>query len=188
MSTVDTGGIRVGARLRSRRQELGLTMSEVAERSGLTAGFLSQLERDQTSVSLSSLARICEALGITIGSLTDHPALGRLIRRDERQRSVVGGESGEHFIISSPAERRFHAIETHIPPGGSAGEPPYTFPAESELVVCLSGTLELRVGETTYVLEEGDTFTYSPRDAHTWRNPSETDDAHVIWFSVPNPY
>ena len=111
---------------------------------------------------------------ITIGSLTDRPALGRLIRRDERQRSVVGGESGEHFIISSPAERRFHAIETHIPPGGSAGEPPYTFPAESELVVCLSGTLELRVGETTYVLEEGDTFTYSPRDAHTWRNPSET--------------
>jgi transcriptional regulator with XRE-family HTH domain len=184
----ETSTIAIGARLRAVRQQRGMTIAGLAAAAGLTSGFLSQLERDQTSVSLSSLARICEALGITIGSLTDRPALGRLIRRDERQRSVVGGESGEHFIISSPAERRFHAIETHIPPGGSAGEPPYTFPAESELVVCLSGTLELRVGETVYVLEEGDTFTYSPRDAHTWRNPSDTDEAHVIWFSVPNPY
>ena len=184
----ETSTIAIGARLRAVRQQRGMTIAGLATAAGLTSGFLSQLERDQTSVSLSSLARICEALGITIGFLTDRAPLGRLIRRDERQRSVVSGESGEHFIISSPAERRFHAIETHIPPGGSAGEPPYTFPAESELVVCLSGTLELRVGETVYVLEEGDTFTYSPRDAHTWSNPSDTDEAHVIWFSVPNTY
>ena len=184
----ETSSIAIGARLRAARQQRGMTIAEVATAAGLTSGFLSQLERDQTSVSLSSLARICEALGITIGFLTDRAPLGRLIRRDERQRSVVSGESGEHFIVSPSAERRFHAIDTVIPPGGSAGEPPYSFPAESELVVCLSGTLELRVGDTTYVLEEGDTFTYSPRDAHTWRNPSETDEAHVIWFSVPNPY
>jgi transcriptional regulator with XRE-family HTH domain len=180
--------IEIGARLRAARQQRGMTIAELAAAAGLTSGFLSQLERDQTSVSLSSLARICEALGITIGSLTDRPALGRLIRRDDRQRSVVSGESGEHYIISSPAERRFQAIDTRIPPGGSAGEPQYSFPAEAELVVCIEGSLELRVGESTYRLEAGDTFTYSPRDAHTWRNPSETDEAHVIWFSVPNPY
>lgn len=184
----ETSSIAIGARLRAARQQRGMTIAQLADAAGLTSGFLSQLERDQTSVSLAALARICEALGITIGSLTDRPPLGRLIRRADRQRSVVSGESGEHYIVSSPAERRFHAIDTVIPPGGSAGEPPYSFPAEAELVLCLSGTLELRVGDTTYVLQEGDTFSYSPRDAHTWRNPSETDDAHVIWFSVPNPY
>ena len=57
----ETGELRVGARLRARRRELGLTISDVAERAGLTAGFISQLERDLTSASLSSLYRICAA-------------------------------------------------------------------------------------------------------------------------------
>ena len=34
----------------------------------------------------------------------------------------------------------------------------------------------------------GDTLTYSPRDPHTWRNPSEEEDAVVLWFTVPNPF
>ncbi len=47
---------------------------------------------------------------------------------------------------------------------------------------------ELRVGDETHVLEEGDTFTYSPRDPHTWRNPSESEEAVVLWTALPNPY
>ena len=50
------------------------------------------------------------------------------------------------------------------------------------------GSLELRVGEETHLLGEGDTFSYSPRDSHTWRNASETDEAIVIWTALPNPY
>src|SRR6187397_3121369 len=158
MSTVDTGGIRVGARLRSRRQELGLTMSEVAERSGLTAGFLSQLERDLTSASLSSLYRICAVLGLRVGSLIDDVPAGRLIRREEQARRSLALGNAEHLLLSSGDERRFHVTESHIPPGGSA---------EDELVYVLRGSLELRVGDEVHELEEGDTLSYSPRDPHT---------------------
>lgn len=185
MSSVDTGEIRVGARLRARRLEVGLTMSEVAARSGLTAGFISQLERDLTSASLSSLYRICAVLGLRVGSLIDDVPAGRLIRRDD-QALALG--NAEHLLLSPGDERRFHVTESHIPPGGSAGEELYTLPADVELVYVLSGSLELQVDDELHELAEGDTLSYSPRDPHTWRNPSETDEAVVLWIALPNPY
>lgn len=189
MSTApQTGELRVGARLRARRQELGLTISQVAGQAGLTAGFISQLERDLTSASLSSLYRICAVLGIRVGNLVDDVPAGRLIRREEQARRSLAMGDAEHLLLSSRDERRFHVTESHIPPGGSAGEEPYTLPADVELVYVLQGSLELRVGEETHVLEEGDTFTYSPRDPHTWRNPSMAEEAVVLWTALPNPY
>ena len=188
MSVVDTGEIRVGARLRARRLERGLTMSEVAERSGLTTGFISQLERDLTSASLSSLYRICAVLDLRVGHLVDDVPAGRLIRRDEQARRSLALGQAEHLLLSSGDERRFHVTESHIPPGATAGDELYTLPADVELVYVLSGSLELRIGDETHELEQGDTLTYSPRDPHTWRNPSETDEAVVLWTSLPNPY
>lgn len=180
--------LRVGPRLRARRLELGLTIAEVAERAGLTAGFISQLERDLTAASLSSLYRICSVLGIRVGSLVDDVPGGRLIRREEQARRSLALGNAEHLLLSSGDERRFHVTESHIPPGGSAGDEPYTLPADVELVYVLRGSLELRVGDETHLLEEGDTLSYSPRDPHTWRNPSETDEAVVLWTALPNPY
>ena len=184
----EAGEIRVGARLRARRLERGLTITEVAERAGLTAGFISQLERDLTSASLSSLYRICAVLGLRVGDLIDDVPAGRLIRREEQARRSLALGNAEHLLLSSRDERRFHVTESHIPPGGSAGEEPYTLPADVELVYVLSGSLELQVGDEVHELEQGDTLTYSPRDPHTWRNPSETDEAVVLWTALPNPY
>ncbi|HEY7017114.1 MAG TPA: XRE family transcriptional regulator [Gaiellaceae bacterium] len=186
--TTELGEIRVGERLRAARQERGLTISEVAERAGLTAGFISQLERDLTSASISSLYRICAVLGIRVGNVFDDVPRGTLIRRDEQARRPFALGGTEHFLLSSGDERRFHVTESHIPPGGSAGEELYTLPADVELVYVLRGSLELRVGDETHLLEEGDTLSYSPRDPHTWRNPSETDGAVVLWTALPNPY
>ena len=105
----------------------------------------------------------------------------------ENARSLALGDA-EHLLLSSRDERRFHVTESHIPPGGSAGEEQYTLPADVELVYVLSGSLELRVGDEVHELEQGDTLTYSPRDPHTWRNPSATDEAIVLWTALPNPY
>jgi transcriptional regulator with XRE-family HTH domain len=186
--SVSTGEVRVGERLRAARRGRGLTISEVADRAGLTSGFISQLERDLTSASLSSLYRICAALGIRVGDLIDDVPAGRLIRREEQARRSLAMGNAEHLLLSSGDERRFHVTESHIPPGGSAGDEPYTLPADVELVYVLRGSLELRVGDEVHELDEGDTLTYSPREPHTWRNPSETEEAVVLWTSLPNPY
>jgi transcriptional regulator with XRE-family HTH domain len=182
-----TGEAHVGERLRALRRERGLTMAQVAEATGLTSGFLSQLERDLTSVSLSSLARICAVLDVRFGDVLDEAPTGQVIRRrDAAAWRNIGAH--EDLLLSSRDERRFHLMESRIPPGASAGEGLYTFPAEAELVYVLVGRLELRVGDTVHVVEAGDTVTHSPRDPHSWRNPSKTEETVVLWFTVPNPF
>jgi transcriptional regulator with XRE-family HTH domain len=177
----------VGERLRALRRERGLTMAEVATATGLTSGFLSQLERDLTSVSLSSLARICAALDVRFGDVLDDAPSGEVIRRHEaRSWTAVGVH--EDLLLSSRDEHRFHLIESHIPPAAGAGDDPYTLPADVELVYVLAGALELQVEGRLLTLRAGDTFTYSPREPHTWRNASAEDQAVVLWFSVPNPH
>src|SRR5262249_62131512 len=128
------------------------------------------------------------ALPVRAGGLIGAGPAGRLIRRDEQARRSLAMGNAEHLLLSSGHERRFHVTESHIPPGAGAGEELYTLPADVELVYVLRGSLELRVGEETHLLEEGDTFQYSPRDPHSWRNPSETDEAVVLRTALPNPY
>jgi transcriptional regulator with XRE-family HTH domain len=183
-----TNETRIGDRLRAIRHERGLSISQLAGATGLTSGFISQLERDLTSVSLSSLARICAALDVRFGEVLDAPAKGELIRGEEA--SGWDQRIGRHDdLLRSPVEEpRFHLMESRIPPGEGAGEEPYTFQGDIELVYVLEGTLELRVREEVFLLEAGDTVTYTPRDPHTWRNPSSEDETVVLWFTVPNPF
>ena len=188
MSVGQTHQTHIGARLRDIRHERGLSISQLAGATGLTSGFISQLERDLTSVSLSSLARICAALDVRFGEVLDAPQKGELIRREEA--SGWGLPIGRHddLLLSPQSERRFHLMESRIPPGEGAGEEPYTFQGDVELVYVLEGTLELRVRDDVFVLEAGDTVTYAPRDPHTWRNPSADEETVVLWFCVPNPF
>jgi transcriptional regulator with XRE-family HTH domain len=59
--------LRIGGVVRRLREAQALTLRALAERSGFTASFLSQLENDQTSPSISSMERIAGALGVTLG-------------------------------------------------------------------------------------------------------------------------
>ena len=179
--------LRVGARIRALPRERGLTIEQLAAATALTKGFISQLERDTTTPSLSSLARICDALGVRMGDVFEDTGseLVRLIRKDER-RAVEW--NANHFLLSPPNERRLQAIESHIPPATGAGEEAYSFPGDVEFVYVMSGALELRVGGDTYRLDPGDALTYPLREPHTWSNPSKDETAVVLWVAVPNPY
>jgi transcriptional regulator with XRE-family HTH domain len=179
--------LKVGARLRTLRRERGLTIEQIASAAGLTKGFISQLERDTTTPSISSLARICDALGVRMSDVfesADTDAV-RLIRRGERPATDW---NPNHFLLSPPQEGRLQAIESTIPPHGGAGDELYSFPGDVEFVYVLSGSLELRVGDETYLLGEGDALTYPLREPHTWANPSADETARVLWVAVPNPY
>jgi transcriptional regulator with XRE-family HTH domain len=176
-----TVAVPVGNRLRALRKERGMTIPQLAAATNLTNGFISQLERDLTSASLSSLARIAAALDVRLGHLVDGTPPG------EAQVTLeLRGQ--EHLLLSAPDEMRFHVTESRIEPGASAGAELYTLPADVEIVHVVEGGLELQVGPTTHLLRAGDSFTYAPRDPHTWRNPSETEPALVLWLAVPNPY
>jgi transcriptional regulator with XRE-family HTH domain len=178
---------KVGARVRSLRRERGLTIEQLAAATGLTKGFISQLERDRTAPSLSSIARICDALGVPLSHIFERDPAPALVRHSERV-PIGGSAATANHRLSSRDESRFQAIESEIAPGAGAGDELSSLPGEMEFVYVLSGSLELRVGDETHVLREGDAFTYPLSKPHTWRNASATESARVLWVSVPNPY
>ena len=178
---------RVGARVRSLRRERGLTIEQLAAATGLTKGFISQLERDRTAPSLSSIARICDALGVPLSRIFEPEPAPALVRRSERPR-LETGTATENHLLSSRDESRFQAIESLLAPGATAGDELSSLPGEMEFVYVLEGSLELQVGDETHVLEQGDAITYPLSKPHTWRNASSTETLRVLWVSVPNPY
>ena len=178
---------KVGARVRSLRRERGLTIEQLAAATGLTKGFISQLERDRTAPSLSSIARICDALGVRLSHIFEAEAPPALVRRDERV-PADPALTTQSYLLSSREEPRFQVIESEVAPGAGAGDELHSLPGEVEFVYVLDGTLELRIGEDTHVLETGDALTYPLSKPHTWRNASGTEPLRVLWLSVPNPY
>ena len=178
---------RVGARVRSLRRERGLTIEQLAAATGLTKGFISQLERDRTAPSLASIARICDALGVRLGHIFEHEPEPALVRKHDRP--PANGTSSTHsHLLSLRDEPRFKAIESEVAPGAGAGDELSSLPGEVEFVYVLDGSLELRIGDETHRLETGDALTYPLSKPHTWRNASDTEPLRVLWLSIPNPY
>ncbi len=181
------GGIQIGQRLRAARQQRALSLTQLARRTGLTKGFLSQVERDLASPSVASLLTICDALGIPIGALFQ-PAQTDLVRVAERPRINFGGERVTEYLLTPAGERRLQVIESYLEPGGGSGEGLYALPAEAEFVHVFAGTLELELEGTRYRLTAGDSLTFPARAAHSWRNPSAGKWTHVLWVLVPSPW
>jgi transcriptional regulator with XRE-family HTH domain len=180
---------KLGAHLRAARLERRFTLAQVAERAGLTKGFLSQLERGESSASISSLLALCGVLEIPIARLLEAASVATvaspLVRHSERKTFYLGGEGVRDELVSPPRDRRFEVFETRIEPHGSPGEEPYTLDAEFGFAYVLQGRLEFFIGGASHILERGDTITYSPRDPHTFRNPSSSRSTVVIFMKSP---
>ncbi|SJN08270.1 possible transcriptional regulator [Leucobacter sp. 7(1)] len=171
---------QIGFRLRVAREERGMTISSVADFTGLTKGFISQVERGLASASISSLAAICDALTMPMGRLFDPPKI-YVNRRADRQPATLMGDGVADTILTPPGQSDVQVIETWVEPGGGFEPEPYRLPVDREFVVVLAGELELRIEAETFLLAEGDTMSFDARHAHIWRNPSETERARVMW-------
>jgi transcriptional regulator with XRE-family HTH domain len=175
----------IGAQLRAARQAARMSMAEVAEQSGLTKGFVSKLERDLTNVSVASLLRLCDALGISVGSLFSE-SLGEVVRHDAYPAVNFGGLGGvTEYLLTPSGEKRMQAILSDIEPGGGSGDEPYSLPVDVEFVFVLDGTLTLTVAGQEVVLGEGDAYTFPPSSEHTFRATEPSRPARVLWVLSP---
>lgn len=175
----------IGARLRSARRAAGLTLEEVAARSSLTKGFLSQVERDLASPSVGSLLRVCEVLGVAVGSLFEQ-ARGPLVRAAERAPVQFGGEGVDERQLTPADEHRLLVLSGEIAPGGGSGDEPYALASEVEFVHVLEGMLELEVDGVVHRLAAGDSLTFAADAPHRWRNPGTVSPARVLWVLTPS--
>ncbi len=174
---------RVGEAIRRLRQVKGMTLQELALASGVSVGMLSQVERDRANPSLRVLTQIRIALGASVSELFEdaEPAAAdpTFVRRAERRGWLeLGYLSKELLSPGKPENLQFMIL--HIPPGGTSGDQPLSYPAEKGGML-LEGIIELTVKNQAVTLREGDSFLFDSLDPHSFRNPTEAS-ARVLWI------
>src|ERR1700722_6196898 len=182
-ASMETAG-GIGGQLRTARLASRRSMAEVAAARGLTKGFLSKLERDLTNVSVASLIRLCDALGISVGSLFQ-AAKGEVVRKGESPPINFGGNGVKEYLLTPAGEKRVQALLSDIEPGGGSGDEPYALPADVEFVFILAGQLEIVVAGESLTLAQGDAFTFPSTSEHTFRVPPSADPTQVLWVFSP---
>lgn len=185
-SAATTTELQLGPRIRALRQARNVTLRELAARAGVTESFLSQVEREVTSPSIASVQRIARALELSIAELfVEEAPRGRVVRRAGRRRIAYPGFGAVDEFLTPGVNGRLQVIVSTIEPGGGTGDEPYTHDSDEEVVVVLSGRLELWVADEHHLLEEGDSVTYSSRLPH--RNVNPGDRPAVVLFCVTPP-
>jgi transcriptional regulator with XRE-family HTH domain len=175
---------QIGAQLRAARLAARMSMAEVAEKSGLTKGFVSKLERDLANVSVASLIRLCDTLQISVGSLF-RASVGEVVRRDARPPINFGGSQVAEYLLTPSGEKRMQAILSEIEPGGGSGAEPYSLPADVEFVFILAGELQIAVAGELITLAEGDAFTFPASTGHHWSVVPPAGPTRVLWVFSP---
>ncbi|NRQ32600.1 helix-turn-helix transcriptional regulator [Nonomuraea sp. NN258] len=177
----------IGPRLRRVRQERRLTIEQLAKATGLTKGFLSQVERDQANVSVASLLRICEVLGIRVGELFDEDQFG-LVPAGERPALHFGGSGVRDLLLTPRSNRRIQVIHSTVAPSGNSeddAEPAYRTISDAQFIHVLNGEFEITLDGRRYHLRAGDSLTFSGRERKSWRNPAG-EDAELLWMLTPS--
>jgi XRE family transcriptional regulator, regulator of sulfur utilization len=169
----------VGARVRSLREGMDLSLRDLAERSGVSAPMLSQVERGDTSPTLAVAQKIAAGLDLS---------LSQLLRLDEDRHVVVvrGGQGRsrrrrghriEELTPPLPGQRADVSVHT-LAPGGATGapdDPPVHEPGSRETTVVIEGTAELFIDGQRHELHEGDSVTFDADLPHHFENNGDTD-------------
>ncbi|MCS6848872.1 MAG: XRE family transcriptional regulator [Anaerolineae bacterium] len=147
----------MGARIRQRRKELGLGLQQLAERTGLTASFLSLVERNLTGPSLDSLRRIAEALDVPLFYFAWANSHNPVVRRNQRVLLTFPKEKLTSELLVPNLRGRLEVFISRGKPGtGNIAR----IPAQDseEVIYVMKGTLRVQLYETEYELNAGDSI------------------------------
>ncbi|MDF1534915.1 MAG: cupin domain-containing protein [bacterium] len=179
--------MKIGQRIKRLRIANDLTQDELAQRADLTKGFISQLERDLTSISIEALSQILEVLGIPLSEFFKVMELGeQKIVFGEKDRVVLEGDHDEETIellIPGAQKNLMDPVLVTIEPGkasidsGHEGE---------EFGMLLSGTVQLRMegSKTVHRVRKGESFYFKSDRPHTIENLGKRT-ATILWVVSP---
>ncbi|WP_157216009.1 helix-turn-helix domain-containing protein [Flavisphingomonas formosensis] len=173
----------IGAAIRDRRRRLGMTLQALADASGLSVPFLSQVERNLAMPSLVSLTSIAGALGVEMSYFVGAPSAGQIVRRgDEPEYLQLGGAPVVYTLLSGRhEERKMEALLIAIPPGISS---PVAHREGEGFWYIMEGEIEMWLGQEHFLLRAGDSAHFDQRHPYRMRNGSERE-VRMLWVGTP---
>ncbi len=175
--------MEIGEKVKRLRLQRGLTQEELAARTELSKGFISQLERDITSPSIATLMDILEALGTDIAAFFNETQNEKVVypAEDMFVKEADGG-AATCWLVTSAQRNALEPILVTLPAG--AGTEPDDPHEGEEFGYVLQGAVWLQLGEQRFRVRRGDSFYFRPTAPHWLRNAGHTQ-ARVLWVSTP---
>jgi transcriptional regulator with XRE-family HTH domain len=178
VATPAADSIPVGPRVRALREAMGLSLRDLAQRTGVSAPMLSQVERGETSPTLAVASRIAGGLELTLSQLLrlDEADGVSVVRRAERRGGGAERAGHTYEIVTPPLPGQRSEVSEHVLAQGAStggpGDPPMHEAGSRETAIVTDGRLRLVVGEKNYDLGEGDTVTFDADLPHHFENPA----------------
>ncbi len=171
----------IGAHLRQLRSAKGLSLARVADAVGISVGFLSAMERSQMSGSVGTLRKLARFYKTNILNFFDaSESSSRQVRPADRK--VLEAGKGVRMELLAWGNTVMEPHLFRIAPESGSGDP-YTHEGE-EFIYVLQGDLEITVEGEHYRLEPGDSFYFESATPHRWKNPGRKETL-VLWINTP---
>ena len=171
----------LGARVRALREAMDLSLRELAERCGVSAPMLSQVERGETSPTLQVATRIAAGLELRLSQLLrlDEDGAVTVVRKAERRKGPSRVKGHVYEILSPPLPGQRAELSRHtLGPGAATGgpdDPPVHEPGSRETALVESGSVALICDGRRFELDEGDCVTFDADLPHHFENPGNRD-------------
>jgi transcriptional regulator with XRE-family HTH domain len=170
----------IGSTIRAIRKRRNITIAQICEETGLSQGFMSQVETNKTSPSISTLENIAQALKVPLAYLLlKKEDRMSIVRKDERRITTSGSENLKVEHLSSTKNVRMMLVE--FPPGTSTGDVPHAHEGE-EVHVVIKGRIYAEQGEDAAEFGDGDSFSWNACTPHVVRNIGE--DTAIVLISI----
>jgi transcriptional regulator with XRE-family HTH domain len=177
----------LGSRIKALRSERGLTLDALGERSGVSRAMISRIERGESSATAQLLARLAAGLDVTLSTLfsRSEPPSSPLSRRPEQS---VWRDPGTGYVRRrvSPASSDgvLELVEVTLPPGARVGFDRLPMTGVEQLVLVLSGSLEMGIGDDLYSLATGDCLHMRFDKPHSFVNASGEPVRYLVTIAL----
>lgn len=174
--------IQIGEKIKELRIRNGLTQEELADRAELSKGFISQIERDLTSPSISTLEDILQCLGISVSDFFASEKDEQIVFGEEDYFEKDDATDGNiiEWIIPNAQKNEMEPIRLKIEPNGR------TYPDNphegEEFGYIIKGSICIHLGNKKYEAKTGESFYYKSDKTHYLTSKSG---AILIWVSTP---
>lgn len=175
--------LRIGEKIKAMRLASELTQAELADRAKLTKGFISQLENEQTSISVDSLADILHALGVSLSEFfSDDGDTRAVFGPDDRVAIERRGVTNFEMLVPGSTNNIMDPIMVTLAPGESL-EKQGPLPGE-QFGYVLDGTATLTLKKKRHTVAANHCFYFRADRPHQIRNDGKTK-LHLLWVTSP---
>ncbi|MBM7622807.1 helix-turn-helix domain-containing protein [Sporohalobacter salinus] len=180
--------MKLGKKVRKLRKKNNLTIKELANEAGLSAGMISQIERDKIGISVASLWKIAKALNVYIGYFFDeNPAEDNpIVRKDKRKKIKLANSNAIYELLTPDLSGKIEFLELTIEPGEGSNRRETISHEGEECGLIIQGKLLAKLGNQEYILEAGDSIRIDSTRPHRYINIGDIPCISVWAITPPN--